>query len=67
MILILRGFLSLSLPNVDFHSVLRYCQVTREGPREHVSGFEEKLGVIEESELQKSTDMVNKIERGGVL
>ena len=42
-------FLSPSFPDIEFHSVQRYCKVTKKFPREHFFGFEEKLGVIEKA------------------
>ena len=60
-------FLSLSFPHVELHLVQRHCKVTQEGPREHIFGFEDKVGVIEEAEVHKSTEMVKKTERMGVL
>ena len=41
--------------------------MTREGPIEHVFGFEEEEGGREEAELQKAHEMANNIERRGVL
>ena len=53
------GFLlSPSFPGVEFHAVQWHCKVKQEGQRGQLLGFEEKVGAIEDAEVQKSTNMV---------
>ena len=59
--------MSLSFPDVEFHSVRRYYKVTREGHRESFFGFKDEVDVIEEAEVPKALEMVKKIERRGIL
>ena len=48
------SFLLPSFPDDTSHSAKSYYKVTQQGPREYLSGFEDEMSVIEESEVQKS-------------
>ena len=60
-------FSSPIFPDVEFHLVRTYYKVTHEGLIKHFFELEAKVGVIEEVEVPKAPNMVNKIERRGSI
>ena len=55
-------FLSPIYPDIEFHTVQRYCKVTNEGPRYNFFGFEEEQVSIEEVQLHNSPELVDNVE-----